>query len=225
MRTIIVSTLVLTGCATAAQSAHTLAPGKTEVTVAGSRNKTTDQSSDDPAIYSGQVMVRTGVSDATDVGFQLSRTTGTSDALWGLTVDPKFRFTEPTAQTTISLGIPVGIFFADEPSISSTSTAPSSGGFDYGGLIVAPTLYVGQQISPTAELLIAPRFYLIKPDTHVYDDTDLRAYFGGSVGVRITDPQRHWAVTPELAFTHINAEGSGDSTTLLTLGLGISVGN
>jgi hypothetical protein len=224
VKTSIVLALALTGCATA-QSAHTLAPGKTEVTVSGSRNTLSSAETDDAAFYTGEVMVRTGVSDNADVGVALTRSTGTGEALWGLTLDPKFRFTEAAAQTTISLGVPVGVFFADEPSRPAADGNPSEGGFDYGGLVAAPTLYVGQQVSPTAELLIAPRVYLLKPDKGTFVDTDLRAYFGGSIGVRITDPARHWAVTPELAFTHINAEGEADSETLLTLGLGLSVGN
>ncbi|CAN5915903.1 hypothetical protein BH11MYX2_BH11MYX2_21270 [soil metagenome] len=225
MKTTIALALALTGCATAAQSAHTLAPGKTEVTVSGSRNTLSGQSDDAVALYGGQVMVRRGVAENADVGFSVTRTPGSGQSLWGLAVDPKFRFTAAGAQTTISLGVPVALFFADQPSIKMSDTSDGQDELDYGGVMASPTLYVGQAVSPTAELLIAPRLYLIKPGEGTFSDTDLRLYFGGSIGVRLTDPKRHWAVTPEIAFTHLNAENGADSQTLLTVGVGLSVGN
>lgn len=217
--------VALTGCAAAAQSAHTVAPGKFEVTVAGERNSYSDQDDDDPAIYSGQVMVRTGVADNADVGLSVTRTPGTNANMWGVAVDPKFRFTKRMAQTTISLGMPITVFFGDQPATSSSNMDLGEGGFDYGGVLAAPTLYVGHMVSQTKELLIAPRLYLIKPGDGIYPDTDLRMYVGGSIGVRLWDSHYHWAVTPELGFTRFHGEDGRDGATLVTLGLGLTVGN
>jgi hypothetical protein len=193
----------LAGACTAAQSARVLEPGKTQLTVSGARSTETD--SDEDVLWHGTVMLRRGLAPKLDGGVLLDRTPG-SEGLSLATVDGKVQLTPP-GRGTVSFAVALGPFWAD-----------GSGGDgldgEYGGMLLMPTIFLGYQLAPTAELVLAPRIYAFFPD-----EDDQETKLGGAMGVRFTDPARTWAVHPELAYLRFDEE------TFLTLGVSISAGN
>lgn len=198
--------IALSACATSTQSARTLPVGKTEVTVQINRSDSDDS---DNSAWGGELMVRHGFVERFDLGLHLSRTPGFGDAVSAIAVDPKAQLTAVDAPTSVSIGAPIGVVFQERDD-----------DFHREGLVVVPTLYVGQHVSPTMELVIAPKLYVAIPRAKSGED---ELYFGGSLGVRFTDPHHHWALHPELGFTRLTS--NNESEIVVTLGLGVAVGN
>lgn len=198
--------LALTAC-TASQSARVLAPGKTQVTAAINRNEVTGDTDSD-AIWSGEVMVRHGLGDRFDGGLRVARTPGRGEAVSLAQLEPKVQVTAADAATTLALALGLGLAWGEQGS-----------DFEDGTYVIAPTVFVGHALSPTAELVFAPKLSVIKPDGSSESLTGV----GAALGVRVTDPARSWAVHPELLVQRISDDN--DSETFVTLGLGVSVGN
>ncbi len=192
------------GACTTAQSARPLAPGKTQVSVALTGNRLVG-TEDSDLLWTGQVMVRRGLSSNADLGVSLTRVPGSTDALSLALVDSKVRLTPEASETTISASLGGGLIWADR-------------GFDFdlGAFVLTPALYLGLRLSPTAEAVLSPRLYVLLPQ----DDNDEReANLGGTVGIRFTNPARTWALHPELGLVRF----AGEAT--LSLGLSISAGD
>lgn len=195
------------GACTTAQSARVLAPGQTQISVAANRVSVTDE---DGVIWYGQVMVRRGLAPKVDAGLILTRTPGGSGGVSMLAAEPKLQLTAHGAKTTFSLGLAAGALWSDQ------STRDGLEG-DVTGFLVSPTAYLGFELSPGAELVAAPRLYLIIPD----EGGDNQTAFGATVGVRFTDAARSWAIHPE--FTYLAVEDADE--TFLTLGVSVSAGD
>lgn len=199
---------LLAAC-TAAQSARVLPPGKTQVTVAA--NVTTMSQAEEGLegeLWFGEVMVRRGLGSRLDGGLLLHRTPGQSGALSLLALEPKVQITAAGARATVSIGLSAGVSFEDAPGQDGLN-------FEHAGYHVTPALYLGYDLSATAELVASPRLYLLIPD----DMGDTETELGGALGVRFTDPARTWAVHPELALSTIEDE------LFFTLGVSVSAGN
>ena len=87
---LLASATLVSACATSYQSARTLTPGKTHVTVGVTRSDNTDDTSDDPALWIGDVQVRHGFADRFDFGARLQRSPGIGSGVSLFSVDPKF---------------------------------------------------------------------------------------------------------------------------------------
>ena len=200
-------------CATAAQSAHPVAPGKTEVTASIGRVASTKEpgrmplQADDPlargpgeGAWTGELMVRRGIVEGLDAGLRLSRMPG-AGGLSVVAIDPKLRLGR-SSRVVISLGIPAGLAWEEAPEA------------EYVGAVIVPTVYVGLKASPTVELVAAPKLHFL-----FVDRQDMQQHWGLTLSPRFTDPHRRWAVQPELGLTWL------DDTTLLLLGFSVSAGN
>ena len=201
--------VLVAGCAQSYQSARVVAPGKTQITGALSRTESISEDDDDGAIYSGDVQVRQGVSDRFDLGLRLVRTPGAGEVLSQLGVDPKVQITAPDSTTTLTVALPISVAWAEE-----------GDEWGEGVLVLTPTVFVGIDLSPAAELVMAPKVFVFLPDGKT-DDSEVEV--GGSIGVRFSDASKTWAIQPELGLLHIS-EGD-DGASFLTFGLGVSAGN
>lgn len=190
------------GCL-AAQSARVLAPGKTQLAVGAGRS--TVSGPDDDVVWHGTVMVRRGLARNVDGGLVLQRTPG-GGGLSFAAVEPKVQLTS-SGRGAASVALALGPFWED-------GIGEDGIDWDYGGVVVAPTIFLGYDLAPTAELVFAPRLVLFLPDE---GDSDTQV--GASLGVRFTDRARTWAVHPDLAYL------STDDEAILTLGLSIAAGN
>lgn len=205
--------LACAACATAAQSAHPVAPGKTEVTASLGRAASMKEPSrlpsqaDDPlargpgeGAWMGELMIRRGIVDGLDAGLRLGRLPGVG-GLSVVALDPKLRLVR-SPRAVVSVGIPAGVAWEEVPEPR------------YFGAVVIPTLYVGLDVSPSVELIAAPKLHLLFDDRQV-----MQQAWGLTLSPRFTDPQRRWAVQPELGLTWFN------DTTLLLLGFSVSAGS
>ncbi|MGE0867004.1 MAG: hypothetical protein AB7P03_00475 [Kofleriaceae bacterium] len=203
---------LLAGCATTAQSARVLEVGKTQFTAGLARTSISDDGSDESLpVWSGDVMVRHGVAPRVDVGARLTRVPG-FNTVSAFTADPKVELTAPGSPTAVSLSLPLGAGWSDAD--------------DDGTLFIAvPTLLIGHQISPTVELVLAPRLFVFHASEGSEEDTELD--FGGSIGARFHDAARTWAIQPELAIVRFGDDDIEDAatTTAITFGLAVSAGN
>ena len=203
--------VLLVGCASSYQSARVLAPGKTQVTAALSRTDifSDDELGDGVTAWGGDVQVRQGVVDRFDLGVRLSRTPGALETLSQLAVEPKVQITDPNASTTLSVALPIGVGWAE-----------NGDDWEDGTVLITPTVFIGVDLSPSAELVIGPKVFAIFPDAKT-EDSEIE--FGGSIGVRFHDASRTWAVHPEVSFLRFAEDG--ESITFLTFGVGVSAGN
>ncbi|HEY5934362.1 MAG TPA: hypothetical protein VIU61_07005 [Kofleriaceae bacterium] len=199
------------GCASSYQSARVLAPGKTQVTAAVSRTDifSEDELGDGVTAWGGDVQVRQGVVDRFDFGVRLSRTPGALETLSQFSLEPKVQITGPEASTTLSVALPIGVGWAE-----------NGDDWEDGTVIITPTVFVGVELSPSAELVIAPKVFAFFPDAKT-EDSEIE--FGGSIGVRFHDASRTWAIQPEVSFLRFAEEG--ESISFLTFGVGVSAGN
>ncbi|MBZ0235505.1 MAG: hypothetical protein K8M05_24460 [Deltaproteobacteria bacterium] len=195
--------LVAGACATTHQSARVLEPGKTQVTAALGRTSA-DEGGLDEGIWSGDLQVHTGLADKIEGGARLVRTPGSGGTLSYGAVEGRFQI----VPDLVSIALPFGLLWAEE-----------GADFDDGFFLATPTVFVGSQLSPTLELVAAPKLYVFIPTD---DEGDTEVELGGSVGARFTNPARTWAIHPELGLLRI---GGDDSVTYITFGLGVSVGN
>jgi len=195
--------VALVGCATSYQSARVLAPGTTEVGVAATRIQPSDGSNGD-GLWVGDVSVRRGLTDRFDGGVHLTRIPGGPETGSFLAVDPKVMLTPPGAATTFSLSMPIGVAW-DE----------SFSDFGDGTIVLAPTLYLGFEVVPGTELVAAPKLFVFVPN-----QGETQTEVGGSIGLRIGDGSRSWAVHPELGFIHFD-QGGGS---FVMFGVGIAAG-
>lgn len=207
-RAALVLAVVACGCANAYQSARTLPPGKTQVGVALSRSEAFgDEGSD--TVWLGDLQVRTGIGSRMDGGVRLTRNPGGGENVSLLSLDPKWELSKPGARTAVSIGVPVGILWAEQ----------GLDDLDTGAYIIAPSVFIGMQVSPTTELVTSPKLFFILPD----EDGDNELEFGLSVGLRFTDAARTWAVHPEIGFLRVSEEGASEE--FMMIGIAIAAGN
>lgn len=197
------------GCANAYQSARTLAPGKTQATVAVSRTEFLEEDGDE-SLYVGELQVRTGFSERMDGGFRLLRNPGAGENISILQLDPKWQISQPGAKTAISIGVPIGAVWGEN----------GLDDLEIVSYLITPSVYVGFELSPTVELVVSPKLFMIFPDD---DDADSQIEIGGSIGLRFGDASRTWAVHPEVGLIRFS-EGDA-SEEFLMFGIGIAAGN
>ncbi len=190
-------------CATSHQSARVLAPGKTQVTTALARTSATEAGLDE-GIWTGDLQVHTGVAPNFEVGARLVRTPGGAETGSIAEIEGRFQ----VVPEHVSVALPVGILWEEQ-----------FDEFDGGNYFLTPTVFVGTQVSPTMELVAAPKLFVFIPKD---GDDNTEVELGGSVGLRITNEMRTWAVHPELGFVQFS---EGTENTYVTFGLGVSVGN
>jgi len=208
--TLFVVTL-LVGCASSYQSARTLAPGKTQVTAALSRTELFSEGEFDEgvSVWGGDIQVRQGVVEKFDLGLRLSRTPGAEETLSQLSFEPKYQITADTSSTTVSVALPIGVGWAE-----------TGDDWEDGTVLLVPTVFVGIDLSPTTELVFAPKMFALFPDAKTEDS---EVEFGASVGVRFFDASRTWAIQPEVSYLRFSEDG--ESISFLTFGIGVSAGN
>jgi hypothetical protein len=213
-RLLISATIALAGaCTTAAQSARVVDPGKTQVTAAITRTTLSGDGvgeSDEPSAWNGEIMARHGIGRQFDAGLRLARIPG-AETVSSLVAEPKFQITAPESQTTFSVALPVGIGWADELDDGS--------GHLY---LITPMLLLGQALSPTLEVVLAPRVFILIPSE---DDADSEVELGGSVGVRFHNEARTWGIQPEIGYVRFSPSDESGSVNFLTFGVSISAGN
>ena len=212
------------GCANAYQSARPLPRGKTQITVGVSRADAVGpeltREFGRETWWLGDVHVRTGFGRSVDVGMRITRTAGRGDSSAGnrslLGIDLKWSPSDEAAKTTIAFGLPIGTVWLEGTSVTDS---------DRLAYVVSPTVFVGLQLSSTTEIVIAPKLFVISPDI---EGRNTEIELGASFGIRLTDAARTWAVHPEIGFLRVSSLPvglSGESDSLVMLGLGIAVGN
>jgi hypothetical protein len=209
MKRLLLLALITTACANSYQSAHTLAPGKTQVTadITGVRPLDSSGDSESSALV-GDLMIRHGIDEGLDGGVRLGRMPGSpTDGASQLVFDLKKRLSD-SATSTVSVDIPVGLGWEE-----------NNGDFGNGIVGVMPTLLIGSQISPTTELVFGPKFVLLYNPEATSDST--LAGGGVSVGIRFTDAARTYAVQPELSFLKLDETNAS----LLAFGIAVAAGN
>jgi hypothetical protein len=200
--------LVCSGC-TALQSARTLAPGKTELTVGLGRAASSDRFEDGD--WSGRLMVRHGLADGFDFGLAVDHTPGTNGT-GAIEIDPKVRVTR-NDRTTLALGVPAGFIWFEGEELETL------------GFALAPSMYLSLDAAPSVELISNVRYvfnFVENITGSRYERTDA---FGASFGLRFTEKARTWAVTPEFGLLRVPATKYTGQATYLTFGLSIAVGN
>ncbi|HUQ08426.1 MAG TPA: hypothetical protein VM261_38310 [Kofleriaceae bacterium] len=195
--------LLAGACATSHQSARVLAPGKTQVTTALARTSATEGGLDE-GIWTGDLQVHGGVAPGFELGGRLVRTPGGGNTGSIASIEGRFQ----VVPERVSIALPVGVVWQEELD-----------DFEGGNFFLTPTVFVGTDVSPTMELIAAPKLFVFIPDD---GDDDTEVEIGGSVGLRITNEARTWAVHPELGIIQFS---EGTDATWITFGLGISVGN
>ncbi len=210
----IATATLATACAGTYQSARTIAPGKTQVTVGVTRiqNTSDEQGVDDEqdSGWAGDLQIRHGFAERFDFGARLQRMPGVGTTVSWLSIDPKVELTPVGSPAVVSIGVPAGVMWTEE----------IDDGLDFanGTIVVIPSIYVGFDLSPNVEIVASPKLFYIKPD-----GADEEIEVGGSLGLRFVDPARSWAVQPELAVMRIAEDN--ESATLLSLGVAISAGD
>lgn len=197
------------GCAGTYQSAHTLAPGKTQVTADITAARATDNGDTSDTVMTGELMVRHGLDDGLDGGIRLGRLPdddSTSSAS-ALSFDIKKRLSD-SETNTISLDIPAGILWSE-----------SGLNFSDGILHFTPTLLVGLQVDPSTEVVFGPKFILLlNPENDSSDHTAIGG--GATLGVRFSDAARTYGIQPELGIAKVE-----DIDVILTFGIAVAAGN
>jgi len=200
--------LFLPACMSSFQSARTLPKGKTQVTADLDGFKAFDSNDSSETVYAGELMVRNGLDDGLEGGVRLGRLPGDSgDTASLLMLDLKKQVSDPATTTSaISVDIPLGIAWSEQGT-----------NLEGGTFLAAPTLLVGVQVSPSAEVVLGPKFVWV-----VLSDSSDQSKLGGgvSMGLRISDPSRTWAVHPELSLLKVE-----DADTIISFGLAVSAGN
>ena len=191
------------GCVSPYQSARVLAPGKTQATVSVTQVRSIEDSDD--KLWVGDVQVRHGFDGKLEGGIRLGSAPSNDDTANQIFVDVKAKLSQ-TDTTAVSVALPVGIYFGQR-------------GFDFedGTIAIAPVLFFGAQLSPEAELVVAPRVAYLIPDN---DDNETA--LGVSLGVRFGPPSTGWAIHPEVGIMKLMADGTDP---LITFGIGIAAGN
>jgi len=200
----LVFAVLLAGCSAQYQSARTLPEGKFQVTAAASNVRSTEDG-DDHA-WTGDVQVRGGLADRLDGGIHLGRTPSFgNESISAVMVDLKKQLTDATSETAFSLALPIGIGWIDE-------------GDDWGEgtYLLAPTILFGQQVSPEVELVVAPKLLVMHPD-----GGETRTGGGLSLGVRISDTTRSWAMHPEISISKLERTDG----LLYSFGFAVAAGN
>lgn len=204
---------IMLGACVNAQSARVVAPDKTMVTVAAGRTTEQGADSDDDVLWVGQVMVRQGLAPKVDGGVTLVRTPssgpGTAPAS-AFAADGRVQLTPPEGRLAVTLGGAAGLYWSE-----------SSGGdgldFELQGYTLAPSLHVGFDAAPTAELVLASRLMWMIPQ----GGGERTTLYNVSVGLRLHGREQTWAVHPELVYL-----GSlDDDESFLTLGFSVAAGN
>ena len=184
------------GCAASYQSARVLPRGHTQVTVAMSR--TTANGVAGVGRWAGDVQARAGVANRFDAGLRLARTPSFDDAVSAVVIDGKLA----VIPERLSLAVPAGLLWSDADRRA------------YG---VMPTAFLGVDVAPTVEIVLAPKLMLF------YGDAGADVELGASLGLRFTDPLRQvWALQPELGLT-TGSYGGADAA-VITIGVGNSFG-
>jgi hypothetical protein len=193
--------LALCAC-TATQSARTLAPRSTEVSVGVGRMSF--ESDFDNGQWTGHAMVRRGIVDGFDLGVHLEHTTGGA-GVGAIAIDPKLRLAHG-GRTTLAAGAPLGVLWSEDTELYLT------------GVMALPSLYLSVELSPRVELVTNARYMLVRARRMESSPYVTEHGVGGTLGLRFTDEERSWAMQPEFGFTR------AVDTTHVTVGLTISVG-
>lgn len=206
--------VVLCGCATSYQSARVLERGRTEVTVGLTRAQLFDDSveSGDRG-FLGDVQVRRGFGHGLDAGVRLQRTPSRRDAASVFQLEPRLALTAPERPLALALALSAGVAWAEV-------FDPADGGqieIDHGFGVFGATALVGFEATPRLELVLAPRAFA----TTNGKATEL--HVGVSLGLRVGDLGRRWAIHPEIGILRLT-EGPDDDT-LLTFGIALAAGN
>jgi hypothetical protein len=204
------------GACVTAQPARVIAPGTTSITVAAARVSAAAVPGDDEerGRWFGQVVVRRGLARRVDAAVVAARTVGNQSSVYAAAVEPRYQVTCPGASRVgASVGLMLGV--AGSEFILAAEVNPRRQ-TRFEGYLVAPTVYVGVDLSAQVELTLAPRAYLLVP---ARSGADLEPGVGGVVGVRIANRARTWAAHPELGLSYVDGEA------LLTLGASIAVGD
>lgn len=203
MRLVVVGAL-LVAC-TATQSARTVTPGVTELSVGLGRISQFEQDVGEGA-WTGHVALRRGIADGFDLGLRVEHTPG-AGGNGALGLDPRIRVAS-RGLATLGLGAPVGVLWVEGEELKLD------------GVVAAPAVYLSLDMSPTTELVVNVRYgigYVRRDD--ITETYVTRTGSGGSLGVRVVAPDRSWTVLPELGLLRTN-----DSATFLTLGVTLAVG-
>jgi hypothetical protein len=163
----------------------------------------------DDSVWLGEIAVRHGLGDRFEGGIRIARTAGLGEVVSVALVEPKFELTAPGAETAISATLGLGAAWGEM-------------GYDWeeGVYAVSPAIFVGHRVSPTVELIVAPRFSYLQPD----GAGDSLTTFGLALGARIGD--RTSAVYPTFEIQIADEAGSSsDSETIYMFGVGVGVGN
>jgi hypothetical protein len=206
------SSLLLLACCgcTALQSARTLAPRTTEVSVGLGRAAAVDSDFDEGE-WTGRLMVRRGLVDGFDLGFAIEHTPGTG-GIGSLTIDPKLRLSS-AGRSTLALGLRTGIVWSEGTEVVML------------GAVVAPSMYLSVEAAPSVELISNVHFVFNFVENITGSRYDRTTGYGGALGLRFTEEARTWAVTPQLGLLHVDATRYSQEATLLTFGVTIAVGS
>jgi hypothetical protein len=193
------------------QSARTLAPGRTALTVGLARTHVEPDADRDETRWAGQVLLRRGLGSRVDVGVLVARSPGDGFSRSTIAVEPRVQLTPPASRITVSLGATVGALIHDDG--NRHALAPQ---LDLA--LLRPTAYLGVDLAPTAELVLAPTAWFGRSNDH---GAEAFTAVGGALGLRLTDRARTWAVHPELGYLAVLDEDER----FVTVGLSVSAGN
>lgn len=198
------------GCVSSYQSPRVLPAGKTQVTVAVTRVQLIEDNDDD-YIWVGDFQLRHGLADQFDGAIRLARTPGAQSTLSMLTLDPKFQITAPSSSTTVSVALPFGVAWEE-----------AGTDFRDGVGVLAPTVLIGAQLTGTTELVFAPKVIVFLPEGKTKESG---VEVGASLGLRLTNAARTWAVHPELSFLLFKERGANEAAKIFSFGIAVSAGN
>jgi hypothetical protein len=194
--------LLLASCTSSYQSARALPVGKMQVTTAATRGEVSDM---DDSAWVGDVQARTGLTEGIDGGVRLVRTVSAGKTSSGLGLDSKIELTPVGAKATFSAALSVALMWDED-------------GTHFEAPVVAftPTLFFGTDISPEVELVLSTKFAKLIPN---YGEG--QTLYGTSVGLRIGDEHKSWAIQPEVTYL----ETTGMDGHVILFGVGLSAGN
>lgn len=210
IRAAAVAAVALAACVPG-QSARTLAPGRTALTVGVAHTIASVAQDDEEPQWSGAVMLRRGITRRFDVGLVAARTPGTGDSRSTFAVDPKVQLTPPTSRVTASLGLALGMLVHDDGERRAL-------GPQLDLALARPSVFLGVDATPTLEITLAGHAWFGNSNDH--GDESFTAY-NLTGGLRVTDTARTWAIHAELGWLTVADEDAD----FLTIGLGVTAGD